>query len=262
MFAINKKMVMLTNEEAEAFYNSGQFNECPYKYYTPRRKIWWAVIESIPGSEDSLPYTLCQDCFHNNRFGEMEDPNIKNKLVPILTMNVGCNCDGRTTEESFPVQLNDNWKLAVHTLSPTLSLLKSSYSHETNLVRVDTEFEKFDYALCFLCNTIQNVNIELFDSANVSMNVNSYVSKYIDNRCLITINSIGTAFDLKLLQFDKNNNNDNNMIKIKILNIQDYLNNEVLLEFNLLFNYIDTNNTNDITIPNIIISASEKIIYI
>jgi hypothetical protein len=134
----------LKSEEAEALY-APQFDiECPLKLHIPSRKIWW-----VPqNSNGHFPYTLCQECYHLNRFGSKNE-DIKELLEPVMLSGIPCNCDGRTIDESYPSVLLNGWKIGVYTSSPKISLLKSHLSTDNKTLRVEMPFSKCTYSLCF-----------------------------------------------------------------------------------------------------------------
>lgn len=151
-------IIYLTPEEAKLLYNPIIDIECPFRYYTDARKVWWAIIDI--GSRNSLPYTICQDCYHNNRFGYNYDPNIKDQLVPILTTNIRCNCDGRTIEESYQIKINNEWSLGIYTLNPKVNTVNMYYNNNNSMATAYIPFNKSKYVLCLNANiTIPNNNV-------------------------------------------------------------------------------------------------------
>ena len=131
----NPQIIKLDTEEAEALYATSINNECPYKCYYSGKRVWWAIIES----SKSLPYTLCQDCYHNNRFGD-KDISIKKNLKPIMICNIACNCDGVKLLDGFPITLNNGWRCALMTVSPKMTLIKNDYIYMDKKLLIEAEF--------------------------------------------------------------------------------------------------------------------------
>ena len=136
-------MIEMKKEEAEALYKSGINNDCPSKYYNPARKIWW----SIPDPKGRLPYTLCQECYHSNRFGEYNSKDIttfKESLVPMLINGIPCNCDGTTQTQGFPINFENGWTLGIYTVQPTISIIKTDTTYIDGRVCIDAPLENYD----------------------------------------------------------------------------------------------------------------------
>jgi len=138
-------MIPLKKEEADALYSTGIGNNCPYKYFNPEKKVWWV----ISGPNGNLPYTLCQDCYHSNRFGQ-KDESIKDEIVPLLLVNVPCNCDGRSIQEGFPINIGNGWLLGIYTSQPKITVINTDYSYINGRLSIDAPF---DYDFCeFMLN--------------------------------------------------------------------------------------------------------------
>src|SRR5947207_15773352 len=92
-----KVELSLDKEEGLSLYNTNIGNECPGGFFSPMKRVWW-VIEHEAGK---YPFTLCQLCYHNNKFGE-KDASIKDTLKPKFLQGIGCCCDGLKAVEAFP----------------------------------------------------------------------------------------------------------------------------------------------------------------
>lgn len=153
---LSKRIIIeIRNEEAEALYGTGINNECPYKHYNPDRKIWWALM----GPGGRLPFTLCQECYHNNIFGD-KDASIKPLLKPLLLVGVPCNCDGRKMTEGFPINFGNGWMMGIYTQTPKIGIVGTEYVYSNDKFSIDAVFphEKCDFMLNFHTETITDAN--------------------------------------------------------------------------------------------------------
>ena len=150
-----KTIIPLEIEEAEAFYASGIGNSCPFKYVTSKRKIWWAMQDE----KNEFPYTLCQDCYHNNN----NDKFLKDKLKPVMLIDLPCNCDGVTNEQGFPINLGKGWLLGIYTLKPQISIVNADYIY-VNCVYDNVQQNRLLIDVPFVhnsCDFALNLNLNL-----------------------------------------------------------------------------------------------------
>lgn len=136
--------IRLTKEEAMLLNQPPMILYCPYKYFTSQRRVWWV---DKPGLNlKSLTYTICQDCYHNNRLGSTTID--KDALIPIILENIQCNCDGRSSEESFQIQL-PNFNIGIYIMDPVFTLPDIKYAIDENQINilVSSPFKKCTYVL-------------------------------------------------------------------------------------------------------------------
>lgn len=181
----NKTMITLNKSEADALYSTGINNDCPYKYFDSNRKVWWSII----GESGDLPYTLCQNCYHNDNFGE-KDSSIKEQLVPLMLVNVLCNCDGKTMEDGFPINFGNGWKLGIYGIEPSIHIINTTYNIVDNKFLIDASFP-FDN-----CKFILNFRVST-----------SYSINELNTKCEIIRD--GRTFKTILLSGDKTDFDDN-----------------------------------------------------
>ncbi|AYV80650.1 MAG: hypothetical protein Harvfovirus4_14 [Harvfovirus sp.] len=172
-----KVMIKLEAEEAEALYGTKINTQCPVKYYDGTKKVWWV----IHGENDdaSLPYTICQDCYHEGRFGE-KDASVKKDLKAVMLVNLLCNCDGRKLFDGFPISFGNGWFCGIYSVTPYTSLLKTDYNYEKDVMCMDVcfPFQVAKYAICLYTENIsfpENIFCEITDDcstfkANVTAN--------------------------------------------------------------------------------------------
>jgi hypothetical protein len=151
----SKAVIRLREEEAEALYKTGINNSCPYKYFSPQRKVWWAIADQ----NGNFPYTICQDCYHNNNFGD-KDISIKKDLAPVMLVNMPCNCDSRKTEEGFPINIGNGWLLGMYVLEPEVGILNTDCTYLNGRLSIDLPI-KYDS-----CNILLNFKASISCSPN------------------------------------------------------------------------------------------------
>lgn len=212
----------LMPNEANALYGANINNECPMKYHTDERKVWWT------SDFFNLPYTLCQNCYHVGNYGE-KDVSIKNSLVPVLTSNLDCNCDGVKNEIGYPQQLSENWRIGIYLTSPSISLLDTHIYNEnsTNFkLTAWTNYNICKYAIC-LYGPIPNVThgnpiiyYEIMNKTSSTKLTASFWDFSDDGNCYMTIDKIMNEKSIKYLTFikpfDKININETNEIIINV----------------------------------------------
>jgi len=235
----SKYYISISEKEALEFYKEKYASDCPFKYFTSDKKIWWAVING-----DNLPYTLCNDCYFNNRFGD-SDVSIKLQLKPIFTYNLSCNCDGRTFDESFPLNLGDGWKLAVYATSPKLKLLKMGNIDINNNVQIATAYidlKESEYEIWLghsLLESIENITCEL----NINKNLIKPFLHNVPGTNFIAISLISinnkNFINYKKLHFDEKNNTVNVKLFTSNNNYQTKNTKELLVEFELVIKYVE-----------------------
>jgi hypothetical protein len=130
---MDKVKIYLDEYEADALYKTGLNNECPGGVFYPQKKVWW-IIENPDGS---LPYTLCQSCYHNNEFGE-KDATIKPTLKPVLMKGMHCCCDGITSNDAFPFVINGN-RIGIYETKPHVGLLKGIITNGNHIICLTNE---------------------------------------------------------------------------------------------------------------------------
>lgn len=155
----------LEKEEAEALYSTGINNDCPAGFFCPTKKVWW-VIENENGN---YPYTLCQNCYHNNNFGEQTE-DVKDLLQPLFLQSIPCCCDGIKQNDAFPLFLdgNNDFRIGIYQLHPKIVLINGVKNENNNnnndlVIDISVPEEKIIYVICILC---LNVNIDPSDVVN------------------------------------------------------------------------------------------------
>lgn len=130
----------LEKEEGLSLYNSGIGNECPGGLFSPLKKVWWIIESETIG----YPYTLCQTCYHNNRFGE-KDASIKEQLIPRFLQGIGCCCDGIVVNEAFPFTFGV-FRVGIYSTLPKTQQLFAT--KQDNCLNVKTNEKKMTYVIC------------------------------------------------------------------------------------------------------------------
>lgn len=177
------KYFKLTKEEAEILYKYGDKKECPLKYHTNERRIWW-VFEKYLNSESPVPYSFCDECYYNNKFGTYGS-DVKSTLVPILTDQMPCNCDASSHASSYPVQLSDGWKVGIYTKTPKVKLLNTNLNDD--IIKVEPISKNFEFAIKFnkridaLSDKIIVAKIYVLDNDEKEL-LNKYVVKQRFNK--------------------------------------------------------------------------------
>jgi len=237
MASIKYSKMYLEKDEAEALFTTGINNDCPAGFFCPTRKVWW-VIE---GENGSFPYTLCQKCYHNNNFGE-ENESVKELLQPVMMQGVPCSCDGIKQEDAFPINYND-YKIGIYEIQPKTVLLNGT-KEDDNII-IATEEDKFTYAICIICydlviNNADQLECKMFDKDNNVENVIYTAPSVSQNNFRIdiigTLNSI--SHTIKSNKFDIADNLNANTKRIQLI-----FDDNVILEFNIVINHINKNET-------------------
>ena len=233
---MNKKIIIeLTNEEAEALYNSKVNIECPMKVHSRKRRIWWTTLED----NNCLSYTLCQSCYHNNNIEK------KGLLKPIMTIDLPCNCDGETNNDKtnktdddgyYPILLTDNLKLGIYMTDPNTKLFNVDQNMEITRngfnevnVTIYTDLTEFDYAYCMFVQKPSFIMIETtISTENIGKikQVNIYNIQKENTGITIEGNKNNSQF-----KYDKNTADQNN------------------LTTNIFENYVNANDMNHMNKP-------------
>lgn len=154
--------IRLTYEEACVLWemnNESNLNSCPGGYHTPERKIWWGLMIS-----GKFIYSICQTCYHNNRFGN-NNMTIKSQLKPYIVENMLCNCDGLTEEEAYPsIFINDNHKIMVG----VYNILPAKKINDAKVGSIITSEDKLVYAIRILCKKLNNTH---FNPLNIKYQI-------------------------------------------------------------------------------------------
>lgn len=250
--------IYLEKEEADALYTTGINNECPAGFFTPMRKVWW-VIESDDGS---LPYTLCQTCYHENHFGE-ENESVKDMLKPIMMAGMPCSCEGVKYVDAFPINYND-YKIGIYKITPKTVLMNGTKNDDT--VNILTSDENFSYAISIICPNLnidssESFECKMFDQNNVAENV-IYTAP--------TIGNIDTENDFRIDIIGTLNDTTHLIIPNKFVlaefseslkRIQLMYEGNVLIDFKVIFKYIDNNDVSKSELSNLENDTDDIIIH-
>lgn len=227
----------LNFNEANVLFDGNINNHCVYKYFSKSRKVWWC----LESNNNIFDYTICQDCYRNNRFGN-KSIEIKSKLIPVLVANTACNCDGRTIEESFPIAISCDWKIGIYAVDENLTnfILLNHYcsvlSNGKAVIRIVPNDTKFNYMIMFnLPNIIhQVVFCDIHDS--IGTKYETVVKKH--NTCIndnqtnyIYINCLDSK---KKLIYDEKS--DDIVGNFNTIHVRMHYNGIVLTQFYMSFN--------------------------
>ncbi len=197
------QIIKLTNNEAELLYHPTMKNYCPYKYFTSERRVWWtsSPITNI----NSLSYTICQDCYHDENFS-LNNLVIKKNLVPIIIENTECNCDAKTIDESYQV-LSADCNIAVYLTSPKFTLPELSVSSSDPLVlNINCLYKKSRFVIN-VCGIVQKdfankkiiSELDLFDGNKLKTNRLWSISS--DGKYSISLDKICSNASLKDIEY-------------------------------------------------------------
>jgi hypothetical protein len=222
----NKKILQyafpLRREEAEALYNTSFDITCPLKMHVSARKVWWVI-----SSQGQLPYTLCQECYHNNRFG-LKTSEIKESLEPIILGGIPCNCDGRSIEESYPIILPNGWKLGIYSITPKVGLLNATLYDMDKKIHVEMPFLKCNYSIC-LYKARDMKDPKSTAIINVQSNISNVKSGYDNGKGLLeTWTATENSFQMtinKMIRINSALAGSTNIISSTPLGIPNLLNN-------------------------------------
>ena len=231
---MSKITIELTKSEANAFYKSNIGNDCPLKYFIPFRKIFW----TLSTNNNPLSYTVCQNCYHNNKFGD-KDISIKDKLKPYMVINAPCNCDGITNEKGLPINVNNKWLMGIYSINNSnVSLLNSTISYKNNILYINsyTSLNRCNYSI-YLYSLIPHspfITIETYDHNNREL----YLPYNATRPYIIFDDKYNETSMLKNhLIFDNENTNNLNNILIRIFELTPTGKNK-LIEFYLSIKHI------------------------
>lgn len=189
--------ILLTIAEADAFYKANINSYCPYKLFTQERRIWWVLTKP----QMDMQYTVCQDCYYNNRFGK-KSVDIKKELSPVFCVNMTVNCDGRIYEECLPLNYN-GWNIGIFSLNPIVTPLKTIITYKDNrpIIQAFTNDKHCLYFIKLYSTSIKaNIRNIAYLCDNQSSNLNAYDDMNFIDMTLSTYGDINLSFEYDYLK--------------------------------------------------------------
>lgn len=231
-----KAKIELSVEEANLLYTCEKANStnCPGGYFYHYKKVWWIIHDE----HNHMPYTLCQSCYNNNKFG-YDTIDIKPKLKPYLLQGYGCCCDGVKKEDAFPYVLNNFMNVGIYKVKPVVELLNGTI--ENKIITIPSNSEQIYYIICLTytnngkLNHLNSLRCKVYDNNNKEESVVLSIPSFdnVTNTYQIELVGIADQSTKSITPFVLNNGNDNKKIVVLLEDI-------IVSEF-----YINFINTDD-----------------